>query len=172
MATYTAKANYVRMTPRKLRAVAGLLRRLPVNEAEAALMLQPRRAARPLMTLLRSAIANAKNSGRVKSAELFIEKLTVDQGPMLKRYLPRARGSASPIQKKMSHVTLVLGVYPEAQKEKFAITVKKKIKLPDGTKKEKKEKNPAREAGESTAKKPEKPGMFGKVFRRKAMSEG
>jgi len=172
METYTAKANYIRMTPRKLRAVAGLLRRLPVNEAEATLMLQSRRAARPLITLLRSAVANAKNIGRVKREQLFIETLTVDQGPMLKRFLPRARGSASPIQKKMSHVTLVLGTYAEERKEKFTIVVKKKIKLPDGSKKEKKAKSPAHESGESTVKKPEKRGMFGKVFRRKAIAEG
>jgi hypothetical protein len=77
---------------------------------------------------LRSAIANAKNK-QINADHLFISEIRVDQGPMLKRILPRARGSASPIQKKMSHVTLVLGVNANLS-SKFTIVSAKKKKLP------------------------------------------
>jgi len=170
---YTAQANYVRMTPRKLRLVAGIMKKLSVNDAEAILLLQSRRAAQPLLKLLRSAVANAKNSGRVSPEQLFIASVLVNQGPMLKRYLPRARGSASPIQKKMSHVTLVLGEREEKVPGRFTIMTKKKVRLPDGTKKQKKETTTEKEhAHHESARKPERRGMFSKMFRRKAISEG
>ncbi|WP_423790321.1 large ribosomal subunit protein uL22, partial [Listeria monocytogenes] len=77
-------------------------------EAEAQLLSVRKRAAKPILKLLRSAMANIKNNKRMSGENFYIESLRVDQGPMLKRVLPRARGTASPIQKKMSHVTLVL----------------------------------------------------------------
>jgi len=126
-----AKLNYLRMTPRKVRSVADLIEGLPVNEAEAQLMVQRRRPAKVLLKLLRSAVANAKNNRQLNIGNLYIESLRVDQGPMLKRYLPRARGIATPIQKKMSHVTLVLAE-KEGLTPRFKIVVTKKVKLPPG----------------------------------------
>ena len=131
METQTAKLNYLRIAPRKTRSVADLVRGLSVNEAEAQLMFQRRRPAKALLKLLRSGVANAKNN-KLNVDHLFIKEIRVDGGPMLKRYLPRARGSASPIQKKMSHVTLVLGVNAKL-KSKYNIVVPKKTKLPPGT---------------------------------------
>jgi len=128
METQTAKLNYLRIAPRKTRAVSDLIRGLSVNDAEAQLMVQRRRPAKSLLKLLRSAVANAKNN-KLNADHLFIKEIRVDGGPMLKRYLPRARGSASPIQKKMSHVTMVLGVNPKLQ-PKYKIVVPKKSKLP------------------------------------------
>lgn len=128
METQTAKLNYLRIAPRKTRSVADLIRGLSVNDAEAQLMVQRRRPAKALLKLLRSAVANAKNN-KLNVDHLFVKEIRVDGGPMLKRYLPRARGSASPIQKKMSHITITLGVN-EKLKPKYKIVVPKKSKLP------------------------------------------
>lgn len=128
MQTQTAKLSYLRIAPRKTRSVADLIRGLSANEAEAQLMIQRRRPAKALLKLLRSAVANAKNN-KLNAEHLFIKEIRVDGGPMIKRHLPRARGSASPIQKKMSHVTITLGVN-EKLKSKYTIVVPKKTKLP------------------------------------------
>jgi large subunit ribosomal protein L22 len=124
----TVKLNYLRIAPRKVRSVADLIRGMSVNDAEAQLLMVRRRPAGPLLKLLRSAIANAKNK-QMNADHLFIAEVRVDQGPMLKRVMPRARGSASAIQKKMSHVTLVLGVNPKLS-SKFTMVSSKKKKLP------------------------------------------
>ena len=87
----TAQLRYLRIAPRKVRSVADLIRGLPVQDAEAQLMVQRRRPAKPLLKLLRSAVANAKNN-KQNADHLFISEIRVDQGPMLKRMLPRARG--------------------------------------------------------------------------------
>ena len=100
--------RYLKIAPRKVRSVSNIIKGLPVDEAEAQLLVQPRRASKPLLKLLRSAIANAKNKESDSGLGWKVGSIRVDQGPMLKRYLPRARGMATPIQKKMSHVTLVL----------------------------------------------------------------
>lgn len=127
METQTAQLNYLRIAPRKVRSVGDLIKGLSVNEAEAQLLVQRRRPAKALLKLLRSAVADAKNNKHLNPDHLFIVSIRVDQGPMLKRSLPRARGSASPIHKTMSHVTLVLGVN-ENLKSRFKIVVHKKIK--------------------------------------------
>ena len=126
---YVAKLSFLRMAPRKVRSVGDLIKGLPVNEAEAQLLVQTRRPSQTLLKLLRSAVANAKNNKQVDPQHLFVASVRVDGGPMLKRMLPRARGSASPIQKKMSHVTMVLGENINL-KSRFTIVPKKKSKLP------------------------------------------
>ncbi len=131
METQTAKLHYLRIAPRKVRSVGDLIKGLSANEAEAQLLLQRRRPAKALLKLLRSAVANAAANKRWDTGHLYVASVRVDQGPMLKRHLPRARGSASPIQKKMSHVTLVLGLN-ETLMPKYKIVVKKKAKLPPG----------------------------------------
>jgi large subunit ribosomal protein L22 len=128
---YTAKLRYLRMAPRKVRSVGDLVKGLPVNEAEAQLLVTTRRPAKPLLKLLRSAVANAKNNGLSDASHLYVASLRVDGGPMLKRILPRARGSASPIEKKMSHVTLVLGVNADL-KSRFTIATPKKARAGAG----------------------------------------
>lgn len=169
MAPATAKLNYLRIAPRKVRSVADLIRGLSVNDAEAQLMVQRRRPAKNLLKLLRSAVANAKNN-KHNPDHLFVSEIRVDGGPMLKRMLPRARGSASPIQKKMSHVTLTLGINEKLAAPKYKIVVPKKSKLPPGeTERSSKKRVPKPEAengGEPKSK--QNPGFFQKVFRRKA----
>lgn len=120
--------NYLRIAPRKVRSVVDLVRGMSVNDAEAQLLMVRRRPAKALLKLLRSAVANAKNK-QINIDHLFISDVRVDQGPMLKRVLPRARGSATEIQKKMSHVTLTLGVN-EKLSSKFTFIAKPKKKLP------------------------------------------
>jgi len=163
----TAKLNYLRMTPRKVRAVADLLRGLQVNEAEAQLMSLRRRAAVPLLKLLRSAVAGIKNSKRLGEEKFYIESVRVDQGPMLKRSLPRARGMATPIQKKMSHITLVLAERQDMAPPRFKIVVPKKVKLPPGEEKPAKNKR-VRKAEKEITEPKKKPGFFRRIFSRKA----
>lgn len=168
MQTQTAKLNFLRIAPRKTRTVADLMRGLPVNEAEAQLMMTRRRPAKALLKLLRSAVSNAKNN-KLEAGHLFVKEIRVDGGPMLKRYLPRARGSASPIQKKMSHVTITLGVNPKL-KSKYTIVVPKKSKLPPGQgPAPKPRKTPKTGATEkNTGDTRQKQNFFRRVFGRKA----
>jgi large subunit ribosomal protein L22 len=169
--TFTAKLSYLRQAPRKVRSVGDLIKGLPVNEAEAQLIVQTRRPSKALLKLLRSAVANAKNTKTVDPQHLFVSGIRVDGGPMLKRYLPRARGSASPIQKKMSHVTLTLGVN-ESLKQRFTIVPPKKAKLPPGEAprtKNKRPKTPEKRAEEQKSK--QNPGFWKRRFGRKAIGE-
>lgn len=104
----TAKLRYLRIAPRKVRLVADLIRGKNVEEATHILNFVRKRAAKPILKLLNSAIANATHNFQLKKENLYIAKITVDEGPKLKRWRPRARGIAYEIQKKTSHVTLVL----------------------------------------------------------------
>ncbi|OGY98905.1 MAG: 50S ribosomal protein L22 [Candidatus Liptonbacteria bacterium RIFCSPLOWO2_01_FULL_45_15] len=166
----TAHLNYLRVTPRKARAIAGLLRGLSVNEAEAQLVMQNRRPAKPILKLLRSAVVGAVRNLHSSPDKLYIESIYVNQGPMLKRVLPRAKGVANPIQKKMSHVTIVLAENAGLKDGRFKMIIKKKVKKAvkkEGPKKEKKTQAEDR-GGEQTAQR-QSPGFFKKVFRRKSM---
>lgn len=168
MATHTVKLKYLRIAPRKVRLVAGLLAGLPVVEAEAQLLYERRRPAKVILKLLRSAVAGAKAGKRMDALKLYVESVRVDGGPMLKRSLPRARGSATPIHKKMSHITLTVAE-KETGTARFTIVSPKKIKLPpEETKGAKKKKMGAsqldRRGGETT-----KPGFLRRIFRRKSV---
>lgn len=168
MKQITVKLNYLRIAPRKVRMVADLVRGLSVNEAEAQLLMEKRRPAKPLLKLLRSAVAAAQHNYHLKPENLYIKSLRVDQGPMLKRYLPRARGVATPIQKKMSHVTLILDENLKINPPRFKIMVEKKEKNKGGKKEEPflpPEKNFDEKPTETP---PQKPGFFKKIFNRKS----
>ena len=103
-----AHLRYLRITPRKVRLVADLIRGKNVLEAKNILAFTKKKAALPLLKLLNSAISNAKHNFNLQEEKLFISKILVNEGPRLKRIFPRARGRADIRQKKMSHVTLVL----------------------------------------------------------------
>ena len=154
------------MAPRKVRSVADLVKGLSVREAEAQLLNIRRRPAVPLLKLLRSAVADLKNNKHVSDEKFFIESFRGDQGPMLKRSLPRARGMASPIQKKMSNVTLVLAEKEGMAPSRFTIVVTKKKKLPPGVSR------PIKKGKMKDEREPEKlaqkPGFLKKMFSRKA----
>lgn len=112
-----AKLRYLRIAPRKVRLVADLLRGKTVEEAQNTLHFTAKRAAPPLLKLLKSAIANAKNNFRLEEKNLYISKVLVDEGPKLKRWIARARGKADEIQKKTSHITIVLDEVVKKPKE-------------------------------------------------------
>jgi large subunit ribosomal protein L22 len=157
------------MAPRKVRAIAGIMRGLSVNEAEAQLLLQPRRAAKPLLKLLRSASAGAKQRNMANPEDMIITTITVDGASMLKRSLPRARGMASPIQRKMSHVTIVLGTSKVDAKRRFTIVIKKKTKLAkEDAKAAKKKQQEKPEEGKEKGR-DKNPGFFRRVFARKSI---
>jgi len=104
----TAKLRYLRIAPRKVRLVADLIREKSVEEAQTILSFTTKKAAKVLLKLLKQAIANAKTNFQLEEKNLYISKILVDEGPKYKRWMPRARGMASPIQKKTSHVTIEL----------------------------------------------------------------
>jgi large subunit ribosomal protein L22 len=105
-----ASLKFLRLAPRKVRLVADTVRGLPVGDALAVLKYRPQAAAKPLAKLLRSAVANAENKGgKVDVDALVVRTLTVDQGPKMRRFMPRAMGRAYRIEKKTSHVYVELG---------------------------------------------------------------
>lgn len=99
--------NY-RQSPRKVRLIADLVRGKKVKDALAQLQFVEKRAAEPFAKVIRSAAANATQAGH-NAADLTITKVTVDKGVTYKRFMPRARGSASRINKRNSHITVELG---------------------------------------------------------------
>jgi len=182
MKTQTAKLKYLKISPRKTRLVADLIKGLPANEAEAQLLILPNRASTPLLKLLRSAMANAKNNQKMEAGKLFIKDIRVDIGPRQKRWRTRARGSMAMIEKKSCHVILVL---EEAEKE-----IPVKFKFIPKPKKVKKEKAGKRKSGKQAMSagrqekpetiksekeqktreaKPRKSGVFKRFFQRKSI---
>jgi large subunit ribosomal protein L22 len=103
-----AQAKYIRQSPYKVRRVLDLVRGLPVEEARSVLQFTNRRAAHPIRKTLDSAVANAEHNHALEADELFVAEAYADEGPTLKRYRPRARGRATRIRKRTSHITIVL----------------------------------------------------------------
>lgn len=104
----SAKLRYLRIAPRKVRLVADLIRGRNAVKAEQILEFTRNRSAKPILKLLLSAITSAKNNSGAAAEELYISELLVCEGPKLKRYRQRAKGQIYEIQKKSSHITLVL----------------------------------------------------------------
>jgi large subunit ribosomal protein L22 len=103
---YQAILKNVRISPRKLRLVADLVRGKQVQLAMDTLQLTNKKGARILSKVLKSAISNASDRATVDVDRLQIAEVTVDMGPALRRFIPRAQGRATPVKKRMSHVTL------------------------------------------------------------------
>jgi large subunit ribosomal protein L22 len=120
----TASINNLRQSPRKVRSVANLVRGKDAVVALNTLTFLSKKGANPLFTLLNSALANAKHTHNLEKEGLMIKELRVDTAKTLKRSMPRARGSAFPINKRCSHVLLVLA--PKVVKEKKTKAVAKK----------------------------------------------
>jgi large subunit ribosomal protein L22 len=127
----TASLKNYRISPRKVRLVADMVRGKSVEQAKSILLGAVKRAKSPLSDLLDSAVANALHNHKIEKGLLFIKEIRVDQGYVLKRSQPMARGSAFPIKKRTSHVSLVLApVEVKESKNKPAKTVTAKpIKL-------------------------------------------
>ncbi|MEL4358177.1 MULTISPECIES: 50S ribosomal protein L22 [unclassified Luteococcus] len=109
-----AIARHVRMSPMKVRRVANLVRGMGVNEALVALKFAPQAASDPIYKVVASAIANAENTENLRADDLYISQIFVDEGVTMRRIRPRAKGSASRILKRASHITVV--VEPTANK--------------------------------------------------------
>lgn len=169
MKIQTAQLRYLRIAPRKVRLLAHTLKGLSVTEAEAQLLLRTQRARLPLLKLLRSAAANAKENQKLAPANLFVKGVWVNEGPMLKRSLPRAQGSATPIHKKMSHVTVVLEEMATPRAPRFTIVIPEKKKKSEKGGKKKPAKPRTEEQPRKAAPETKKPGFFRKFFRRKSM---
>jgi ribosomal protein L22 len=103
-----ASARYVRIAPRKARLIADQVRGLHIEKARALLQFSPRGAAEDIHKLLDSAAANAENNHDLIPDEMKISSITVDEGPTLKRFRPRAQGRATPIHKRTSHIAVAL----------------------------------------------------------------
>jgi len=103
-----ASARYVRIAPRKARLIADQVRGMHIESARALLQFSPRGAAHPIHKLINSAAANAENNHDLIGDEMRIASITVDEGPTLRRFRPRAMGRATPINKRTSHIRVAL----------------------------------------------------------------
>lgn len=110
----SATAKYVRMAPRKVRLVVDQIRNKSVSQALELLQFAEVAAAVPVEKVLRCAVANAENNNNLRANNLYIAEAYVDEGPTLKRIRPRAKGSASRINKRTSHITIVVAPRKEA----------------------------------------------------------
>lgn len=124
-----AKLKYLRISPRKVRLVADLIRRKRVSEAQTLLEFTIKRATKPLKKLLESAISNARNNFGLKESNLLISEIFIDEGPTLKRVRPRAFGKFFPIHKRTSHVTLILDEIERSEEKKARKEEEKKSSL-------------------------------------------
>ena len=184
MPAITAKLNHLRIAPRKVRAVADIIRGQDVDMAKAQLKYLARGSARPLEKLLNSAVAGAKHNLGLDESYLYIKEIVVDEGMKLKRFKPKGFGMTMPIQKKTSHVRLVLDELPEQKKKrkeallanrpKFEET--KKEEAVKGETEEKKVRTEPKLRSEKEMSRGSKRGAFGgmktlgrKLFRRKSI---
>lgn len=105
-----AKFTYVRRGPRKLRLAVDMVRGKKIQDAVDILTFDRTQSSKDVLKLIRSAVANAATKGGINLDSLYVKQISVDQASIMKRFTPRAKGSASPIQKKLSHVSVVLDV--------------------------------------------------------------
>lgn len=132
MTQISAKLNHLRISPRKVRAVAELIKGLEVDEALAQLRYLTKRPAKPLLKLLDSAVSNAQHNSGLDKNYLYIKEIIINEGMKLKRYKPKGFSLMMPIQKKTSHVKIVLDeLSGEKRKKKREVMAKRpKIEVP------------------------------------------
>lgn len=131
-----AHAKFIRMSPRKVKLVADLIRGLDVVTAETQLKFAVKEAKEPMMKLLRSAVANAENNFNLKKENLFVKTVYVNEGPVLKRFTPKAFGRAGAILKRMCHITIMLDERVKNTEKKEKKEEKKTEEKPVPAKKE------------------------------------
>ena len=103
-----ATSKFVRRSPHKVRLVMDAVRGKRVDEAVAILRFLPQGSAREILNVVKSAAANAENNYQMAPEDLFIKRIYADEGPTFKRFRARARGMASPILKRTSHITVIV----------------------------------------------------------------
>lgn len=168
MAQVNAQLNNLRIAPRKVRAVANLVKGKSVNEAISQLEYFVRKPANPIKKLINSAIANAENNFNMVKDNLFVKSIIVNEGIKLKRFRAKGFGRAAMIQKKTSHIKLILEEYKAGLKKERSAKPKKEV-----------EKEVKEEVKPHDSKKPEikreigNKGVLGnlgkKIFQRKAV---
>ncbi len=167
---YKFHLNNLRIAPRKVRQVIALIKGSSVEKAEIQLKFQSKRAALPILKLLKSGIASAINNFNLSPDNLYIANIFVDEGQTLKRFRPRAFGRAGAIHKKTSHITLVLEERAAAgikkTKKKISKIITKKEETP---KKEAMIAVPKKEAPKEIRPKGKFEGITRRIFRRKAI---
>ena len=109
-----AVSRYVRVSPRKARVVVDLIRGKSVPAARETLQFTERAVAETVLKTLNSAVANAENQHHIRPESLVVKTCYVDEGPTLHRFRPRAKGSASRIRKRTSHITIIVAPREEA----------------------------------------------------------
>ncbi len=166
-----ATLRNLRIAPRKVRLVADLIRRKKVSEAQTILQFVHKSASKPFQKILQSALSSATHNLQIEESNLYIAKIIVDEGAKLKRWRPRARGRAYPIEKKTSHITVVLGeLVPSVSREASEKTPKGehvKIDTPTGEHTQKKGK--PKFQYDKKLQKTKSEGVRNKIFRRKAI---
>ncbi len=104
----SAVAKYVRVSPRKVRLIMDQIRGKRVEEAQKMLTFAPQKGSRIILKLLNSAVANAQQNSDADVDNMYIKRVYADEGPVLKRFMPRAHGRATRILKRTSHLTIIL----------------------------------------------------------------
>jgi large subunit ribosomal protein L22 len=161
--TTTSSIHYVRISPRKLRLLADLIRGKKVDEAQTLLDFVVKRGTANLSSLLKTAVAAAQND----AANLKISSVVVHEGPKLKRFRARAHGVAFPIQKKTSHITLVLQEIVPAKQDKQKPVALKAVEQKEEKQDTEKKKTMPRVQRETAA--PKAVRGLQRIFRRKAI---
>jgi len=161
-----SKLKDLRIAPRKVRLIADLIRRKKAEEAQTILAFTIKRGSRPLLKLLKTALADAKNNFQLDAANLYISKITVDEGPILKRWRPRSRGMAYPIKKRTSQITLILEEIETGRKIK---EIKEKAREEKSQSPEKKDRSKIKHKPELEIIKPKTIRGLKRVFRRKSV---
>jgi len=111
-----AQAKQIRISPRKTRLVIDIVRGLKLNDALARLSLLNKKAAKPILKLLKSAQSNAENNFNLDKNNLYIKEIKVDEGQILYRWMPKAQGRATPIRKRSSRINVVLAEIVASEK--------------------------------------------------------
>lgn len=160
-----AELKNLRIAPRKTRLVADMVRGKKIEPAQALLGFAIKKGSAPILKLLNSALSSAKNDFQLEPSNLYISEITVDEGPKYKRWRPRSRGMAHGIQKKTSHIRIVLEEIVEGKKIKKTEKVEKKPEVKEEVK-EKPKFEPERK--KETPKLKDRKGIK-KFFRRKSI---
>lgn len=168
-----AKLNHLHIAPRKVRLVANLVRGMPVEHALRELSVLLRRPSGPLLKLLRSALANAKQNFQLEEGGLYVKSLVVNPGPVSKRFRARAFGRAAPLRKRTSHVSLVLdvkeGVVVETKKKRLGAGPKIRELRPEDVKEDFVAKPREERGPDKKITKTKSVGFVRRMFRRKAI---
>lgn len=172
--TVTGKLKHLHIAPRKVREVADLIRGKTAGEAQTILEFLVKKPAEPMLKLLKSAITSANHNFKLDQANLYISKITVDEGPGLKRWRPGSRGRVSPIMRRTSHITLVLGEINETEGSKVkdkknVVSSTTENPLDKGTKKEKKITEKQKFKQERKNRNPKKEIGTKRIFQRKSI---